>query len=205
MKKQDEIDLEVVEYVDSKEPLASAPEEGGEATSAASRDAADSVETAATGDKTDAAQPVEATAETDVKKKKRKKKKATVKEKPLAEMTFWEQMKAYADSDDDAPMSFNFRAMLGGEGLPRFFRRNWLFISIIVFFTCCYVTSRYMMQTAVLENRALTDTLLDRRYKALTINSELLERTLSSHIEEHLKDSTIHTPTEQAFPLKTQN
>lgn len=205
MKKQDEIDLEVVEYDDSKEPLASAPEEGREAVSAASGDAADSVETAATGDKTDAAQPVEAMAETDVKKKKRKKKKATVKEKPLAEMTFWEQMKAYADSDDDAPMSFNFRAMLGGEGLPRFFRRNWVFISIIVFFTCCYVTSRYMMQTAVLENRALTDTLLDRRYKALTINSELLERTLSSHIEEHLKDSTIHTPTEQAFPLKTHN
>lgn len=204
MKKQEEIDLEVVEYVDSKEPLASAPEEGGEATSVASRDAADSVAADAADNKTDAAQPAEATAETVV-KKKRKKKKTTVKEKPLAEMTFWEQMKAYADSDDDAPMSFNFRAMLGGEGLPRFFRRNWLFISIIVFFTCCYVTSRYMMQTAVLENRALTDTLLDRRYKALTINSELLERTLSSHIEEHLKDSTIHTPTEQAFPLKTQN
>lgn len=197
MKKQEEIDFEVVEFDESKEPLASAPEEGVEVASAAAPDASASTE--------ETAQPADAPAEPVVKKKKRKKKKAVAEEKPLSEMTFWEQLKAYADSDDDEPMSFNFRAMLGGEGLPRFFRRNWLFITIIVFFTCCYVTSRYMMQSAVLENRSLTDTLLDRRYKALTLNSELLERTLSSHIEEHLQDSTIHTPTEQAFPLRTKD
>lgn len=199
MKKQEEIDFEVVEFDDSKEPLASVPEEDAEAGSA-EVSTPETVQNAAdvAADGNQAAEPV-------VKKKKHKKKKHVTEEKPLSEMTFWEQLREYANSDEDEPMTFNFRAMLGGEGLPRFFRRNWLFITIIVFFTCCYVTSRYMMQTAVLENRSLTDTLLDRRYKALTINSELLERTLSSHIEENLQDSTIHTPTEQAFPLKANN
>lgn len=201
MKKQETIDFEVVEFNESKEPLATVPEEDGGVKSAAvsNSEAAHDDAVAAAADGQSAA--VEGVS----KKKKRKKKKSVAEEKPLSEMTFWEQLREYANSDEDEPVTFNFRAMLGGEGLPRFFRRNWLFITIIVFFTCCYVTSRYMMQAAVLENRSLTDTLLDRRYKALTINSELLERTLSSHIEEHLKDSTIHTPTEQAFPLKTKD
>lgn len=119
-----------------------------------------------------------------------------------------EQIKDFVNRDEEEPINLNFnlnvKALIGGEGLPRFFRRNWAFITVIVFFTCCYVTSRYMMESAVLENNTLTDTLLDRRYKALTLNSELLERTLSSHIEEHLADSTIHTPTEQAYFLKTE-
>lgn len=190
MKKQEDIELEVVEFDASKEPLPSVSDQDAEPQSVAV--------VAASENHAVVAKPV-------VKKKKHKKKKRVIEEKPLSEMTFWEQLREYANSDEDEPMTFNFRAMLGGEGLPRFFRRNWLFITVIVFFTCCYVTSRYMMQTAVLENRSLTDTLLDRRYKALTINSDLLERTLSSHIEENLKDSTIHTPTEQAFPLKTNN
>lgn len=137
---------------------------------------------------------------TETKKKRKKSKKTKTNEPPKG---LWAQLKAYTNSDDDMAVTLDFRALLGGEPLPRFFRRNCLFISIIVVFTCCYVSTRYMMNNAVLENRVLADTLLDRRYKALTINSELLERTLSSHIEHNLRDSTIHTPTEQAFPLKT--
>lgn len=133
---------------------------------------------------------------------KPRKKKKSKKNKDTAPKGLWAQLKEYTNSDDDITVSLDFRALLGGEPLPRLFRRNWLFILVIVLFTCCYVSTRYMMNNAVLENRALADTLLDRRYKALTINSELLERTLSSHIEDHLRDSTIHTPTEQAFPLK---
>lgn len=139
------------------------------------------------------------TSPTKKKRKKNKKAKANAAPKGL-----WAQLKAYTNSDDDMAVTLDFRALLGGEPLPRFFRRNCLFISVIVIFTCCYVSTRYMMNNAVLENRVLTDTLLDRRYKALTINSELLERTLSSHIEHNLRDSTIHTPTEQAFPLKAE-
>lgn len=116
-----------------------------------------------------------------------------------------QQLKDFVNEDEDQPFRFNlnFKALIGGDGLSRLVANNWFFILVVVSFTCCYVTSRYMMESAVLENNTLTDTLLDRRYKALTLNSELLEQTLSSHIERHLTDSTIHTPTDQAFPLKT--
>lgn len=112
-----------------------------------------------------------------------------------------DKIREFVGSDEDEPINFNFRSILMGEGLPRFFRRNWVFISVIVFFTCSYVTCRYMMAGSVIETKNLRQTLLDRRYKALTINSELMERTLSSHIEQNLRDSTIHTPTQRAFPL----
>lgn len=117
-----------------------------------------------------------------------------------------QQLKDFVDEDEERPFRFNvsIKALVGGDGLSRLIANNWCFILVTVFFTCCYVTSRYMMEKAVLENNALTDTLLDRRYKALTLNSELLEHTLSSHIESNLNDSTIHTPTDQAFPLKTK-
>ena len=36
------------------------------------------------------------------------------------------------------------------------------------------------------------------------MESKLKERTLSSHIERALRDSTIHTPTEQAYSLKVK-
>lgn len=117
-----------------------------------------------------------------------------------------QQLKDFVDADEEHSFkfNFNFKALVGGDGLSRVIAKNWFFICVIVFFTCCYVTTRYMMQSAMLENDALTDTLIDRRYKALTLSSELLEHTLSSQIENSLQDSTIHTPSDQAFSLKTE-
>lgn len=135
-------------------------------------------------------------------KKKKKKKKKGESNKPK---TFFDQIHEFINEDEDQPISINLRGLLGGDGLPNFFRRNWLFIGIIVVFTCIYVTCRYMMQSAVLEHDKLTEQLIDRRYKNLTLDCELLERTLSSHVEKFLKDSTIHTPTEQAFPLPVES
>lgn len=134
------------------------------------------------------------------KKKKKKKKKPAEAESPKPK-TFVEQINELLNEDEDTPIRINVYGLVGGDGLPGFFKRNWVFISIIVFFTCIYVTCRYMMQNAVLEHDKLTEQLIDSRYKTLTLDSELLERTLSSHIEKQLKDSTIHTPTEQSYPL----
>lgn len=163
-------------------------------------DAADGAEGAATAlsteaEKTDAATP---------KKKKKKKKKKGMQAESNKPKTFFDQIHEFINEDEDQPISINLRGLLGGDGLPNFFRRNWLFVSIIVVFTCIYVTCRYMMQSAVLEHDKLTEQLIDRRYKNLTLDCELLERTLSSHVEKYLKDSTIHTPTEQAFPLPVE-
>lgn len=138
------------------------------------------------------------------KKKKKKKKKKARKGEPNRPRTLFEQIHEFINEDEDKPIHINFRALLGGDGLPKFFRRNWVFILVVVFFTCIYVTCRYMMQEAVLEHNRLTEQLIDRRYKSLTLDSELLERTLSSQIEKCLKDSTVHTPTEQAYPLQTK-
>lgn len=136
-----------------------------------------------------------------VRKKKKKKKKKAAQAESTRPKTFVEQINEFLNEDEDTPIRINFYGLVGGDGLPGFFKRNWAFISIIVFFTCIYVTCRYMMQGAVLEHDKLTERLIDSRYKTLTLDSELLERTLSSHIEKQLKDSTIHTPTEQSYPL----
>lgn len=138
------------------------------------------------------------------KKKKKKKKKAPAAADTKPQKTFVDMMHDFINTDEDQALNINFRGLVGGEGLPGFFRKNWVFISIIVFFTCAYVTCRYMMQTAIIEHDKLTEKLIDRRYKNLTLDCELLERTLSSHVEKNLKDSTIHTPTEQSFTLKTE-
>ena len=138
------------------------------------------------------------------KKKKKKKKKTPAAADTKPQKTFVDMMHDFINTDEDQALNINFRGLVGGEGLPGFFRKNWVFISIIVFFTCAYVTCRYMMQTAIIEHDKLTEKLIDRRYKNLTLDCELLERTLSSHVEKNLKDSTIHTPTEQSFTLKTE-
>lgn len=138
------------------------------------------------------------------KKKKKKKKKGAAAADTKQQNTFLKVMHDFINTDEDQPLNINFRGLVGGEGLPGFFRKNWVFISIIVFFTCAYVTCRYMMQTAIIEHDKLTEKLIDRRYKNLTLDCELLERTLSSQVEKSLKDSTIHTPTEQSFTLKTE-
>ena len=115
-----------------------------------------------------------------------------------------QQIRDFVNDDEEKSLRLNFKAFVGGDGLVKMVARNWCFIIVIVVFTCCYVSSRYMMEAAKVENAALKDTLIDRRYKALTAESQLKERMLSSHVEANLKDSTIHTPTDQAFTLKAK-
>lgn len=135
------------------------------------------------------------------KKKKKKKKKKHTEQEAKRQKSLLDQINDFINEDEDQPIHVNLHGLVGGEGLPGFFRKNWAFIAIIVIGTCAYVTCRYMMLGAVLEHNKLSERLIDCRYKALTLDSELLERTLSSHIEKSLKDSTIHAPREQSFPL----
>lgn len=156
----------------------------------------------AVGDKASVA--TEGTTDTDAtprkKKKKKKKKHNNEQDKPKG---FLDQLQELINDDEGQSVSINVHGLIGGEGLPSFFKRNWLFISIIVLFTCFYVTCRYMMQSAVLEYDKLTEQLIDRRYKNLTLDCDLLEHTLSSRVEKSLKDSTIHSPIDQSYTLKT--
>lgn len=117
-----------------------------------------------------------------------------------------QKLRDFVDDEEVKPFKIGplFKALVGGDGLSRIIARNWLFITVLVFFSCCYVSSRYMMQNATLERNALTRTLADRKYKALTASSEYLEKTRSHYIESNLKDTTIHSSTDLPFALKIE-
>lgn len=96
--------------------------------------------------------------------------------------------------------------ILGGELLAGgWFRRQFWYIIMVVVMLIAYVSNRYYYQQEMIEQRKLTDTLLDRRYKALTISSQLKERTRRSQIEESLADTTLQTPVTPSFTLKAQD
>lgn len=97
-------------------------------------------------------------------------------------------------------------AILGGELLAGgWFRRQFWYIIMVMAMLIAYVSNRYYYQQEMIEQRKLSDTLLDRRYKALTISSQLKERTRRSQIEESLADTTLQTPNTPSFNLKVEN
>ena len=67
-----------------------------------------------------------------------------------------------------------------------------------------YVSNRYSCQQEMLETKVLSDTLLDRRYKALTRSSQLKERTRRSRIEESLVDTTLRTSITPSYNLRVE-
>lgn len=83
-------------------------------------------------------------------------------------------------------------------------RRNKWYILFLVVLALFYISNRYNCQQAMIEEKQLTDTLEDRRYKAMTAHSELLKMTLRSHVEENLEDSTIRTPVVPPYSLPNE-
>ena len=73
---------------------------------------------------------------------------------------------------------------------------------MVLFMVIVYINNRYTCQQKMIEQRALNDTLLDRRYKALTRSSQLKERMRRSYIEEALTDTTLQTANTPSFNLK---
>ena len=110
-------------------------------------------------------------------------------------------------SDEDRPSPSALRklslsAILGGDILGgKWFRKQFWFLMMIVVMLIIYVSNRYSCQQEMIERKALTDTLLYRRYKALTRSAELKERTRRSHIEESLTDTALQTPSTPMFNL----
>lgn len=93
-------------------------------------------------------------------------------------------------------------SILGGDFFGgKWFRRQFWFIVMIVGMLIVYISNRYSCQQAMIETKRLNDTLLDRRYKALTRSSQLKEKTRRSYIEESLVDTTIRTSATPSFNL----
>ncbi len=107
------------------------------------------------------------------------------------------------DDEDEKNVEFSLRTILGGDILTgSWFRRYFWFFVFITFLSIVYVSNRYAYQQEMIESKNLSDTLLDRRYKALTRSAELLEKTLRSHVEEDLVDSTLQTSLTPPYTLK---
>ena len=114
-------------------------------------------------------------------------------------------IRALQDDTGSERVNISLRTILGGDLLAgKWFKRQILLILLITLYVIIYVSTRYACQQEMIESTRLADTLLDRRYKALTSSSQLKEMTRRSKVEENLEDSTLHTPTEPLYNLKIE-
>lgn len=108
------------------------------------------------------------------------------------------------DTDPDR-VNVSLRSILGGDILAgAWFRRQFLFILMLVAFVIVYVSNRYASQQELLEIDALQKQRIDEQYRALTRSSELMELTRRSSVENYLRttnDSTLQTATVPPYTL----
>ena len=89
------------------------------------------------------------------------------------------------------------KSILGGDILAHdFLRRQANLLILIVILTILYIDNRYSSQQELIEIDKLKKELTDIKYDALTISSELTERSRQSHIEEYI--ATEGTPLQTA-------
>ncbi len=100
-------------------------------------------------------------------------------------------------TEDEMPQSskLSLRKILGGDILntAAIRRQIWLFV-LITFFFIIYISNRYSCQQDIIEIDRLQKELLDAKYKALSSNSQLTEKSRESNVLELLKnnkDSTL--------------
>ncbi len=90
----------------------------------------------------------------------------------------------------------SWKSVLGGELLVRLMRRQTGMIILVVLFIILYIDNRYSSQQEMIEIDRLKKELTDIKYDALTVSSELTERSRQSRIEEYI--SAEGTPLETA-------
>lgn len=108
-------------------------------------------------------------------------------------------------TEDEAPQSryFSLRKILGGDILNTTLvrRQVWLFL-LIALFVVIYIANRYSCQQDIIEIDKLQKELQDAKYKALSSNSKLTERSRESNVIELLRqtnDSTLKLPTQPPY------
>lgn len=93
--------------------------------------------------------------------------------------------------EDERPHSSNFslRKILGGDILTASVLRNniWLIV-LVVGFVILYITNRYKVQKDLLEIDELDKELVDAKYRALSVSSNLTEKSRESHVLDNLKN-----------------
>ena len=79
-----------------------------------------------------------------------------------------------------------WRSILGGEVLVHLMRKQANLIILIMILVILYIDNRYSSQQEMIEIDRLKKELIDTKYDALTISSELTEKSRQSRIEEYI-------------------
>ena len=94
--------------------------------------------------------------------------------------------------EGEAPLSrtLALRKILGGDILNTAIirRQIWLFV-LIAFFMLLYISNRYSCQQDIIEIDHLQTQLQDAKYKALSSNSQLTEKSRESNVLNELKNN----------------
>lgn len=97
------------------------------------------------------------------------------------------------------------KGILGGDILAHdFLKRQANLIILIAIMTILYIDNRYSCQQELIEIDRLKKELTDIKYDALTISSELTERSRQSKIEEYIstKGASLETAATPPYLIK---
>ncbi len=113
--------------------------------------------------------------------------------------------KHLTDIDDEERAPLTLRGLLGGDilGSPAF-RRNILYVLMVAVMLIIYVNNRYACQKEIIRGEELGKELADRKFKLLTVSSELTEYSMRSNIEENLPDSTLQTADRPSYYMPVE-
>ena len=99
----------------------------------------------------------------------------------------------------------SWKSIVGGDILAtEFFRRQTKLLVLIMTLVIFYIHNRYACQQQMIEIDRLKKELTDIKYDALTRNSELMERSRQSRIEEYIstRESELQTATNPPYVIK---
>lgn len=100
------------------------------------------------------------------------------------------------------------RSIFGGEILVHsFLRRQVYLLMLIVILTILYIDNRYSSQQELIEIDRLKKELTNIKYDALTISSELTEKSRQSRIEEYIsaEGTPLQTASTPPYLIKEKN
>lgn len=99
----------------------------------------------------------------------------------------------------------SWKSIIGGDILTTdFFRRQTKLLVLVMVLIIFYIHNRYACQQQMIEIDRLKKELTDIKYDALTRNSELMEKSRQSRIEEYIstRESELQTATHPPYLIK---
>lgn len=114
-------------------------------------------------------------------------------------------MEEKKENEKKARKRTSWKEIVGGDILAAdFFRRQTKLMVLVMVLVLFYIHNRYACQQQMLEIDRLKKELTDTKYDALTRNSELMERSRQSRIEEYIstRQSDLQTTTTPPYLIR---